>query len=263
MATRNINTPNKVNKRESTFDPDKFLDSYEEGCREVDALLYAARTQPSTVSPPEPPKKKRPAKKAPTDDIDISTIDFNIIRADDASGSKRHTNLFKPVHTTPKTDVVGMVENDDKTVVTTEPTAPVSTDKATQTIDVTETIESITMAKTDIPIATTTTVTTNKVTEAKQETVIEEQLAKSPKASRISGRMRRANRDEFCGTYTRKVDTKGGSPINIAPDILKMAHVICAKSGNYKSCPTYVINNILRAVFEDMADEIKSWPLPE
>lgn len=263
MATRNTNTPNKVNKRENSFDPDKFLDSYEEGCREVDALLYAARTQPSTVSPLEPPKKKRPAKKAPTDDIDISTIDFNIIRADDASGSKHRNNLFKPVHTTPKTDVVGMVENDDKAVVTTEPTVTASTDKATQTIDVTETVESTTMAKTTTPVKPAEMATTDKVTDTKPGTTIEVQSAKLSKSTRISGRMRRASRDEFCGTYTRKVDTKGGSPITIAPDILKMAHVICAKSGNYKSCPTYVINNILRAVFEDMADEIKSWPLPE
>ena len=259
MGTKNTNTPNKTSKRESTFDADKFLDSYEEGCREVDALLFAARTQPNTVSSPEPPKKKRPAKKAPTDDIDISTIDFNIIRADDPSGSKRHTNLFK----LPEADADDLAENSDKAVVTTETAVTATIDKSATTIEVNETVESTTVAKTATPVAPTETVTTDKVTEAKQESAIGEQSAKSPKPTRISGRMRRASRDEFCGTYTRKVDTKGGSPITIAPDILKMAHVICAKSGNYKSCPTYVINNILRAVFEDMADEIKSWPLPE
>lgn len=263
MATKNSNTPNKTNKRESTFDADKFLDSYEEGCREVDALIYAARTGKDMVSPPEPPKKKRTARKAPTDDIDISAIDFNIIRVDDTSGSKRHTNLFQPLPTVPKTDVVGIVENDDKAVVTTEPTITVTTDKDTQTIDVTETVESSTMAKTVTPIKTTIMSVSDKATSADKETTVDDQSARLPKSTRISGRMRRASRDEFCGTYTRKVDTKSGSPITIAPDILKMAHVICAKSGNYKSCPTYVINNILRAVFEDMADEIKSWPMPE
>lgn len=259
MATKNTSTPNKVNKRESTFDPDKFLDSYEEGCREVDALLYAARTQPSTVSPPEPPKKKRPAKKAPTDGIDISSIDFNIIRAGDTSDSKRHANLFK----LPETDANNLAENSDKTVVATETAVTATTNKSATSVEVTKFVESTTMAKTVTPVTTSITSEADKVTEADKEIAVNEQSEKSPKASRISGRMRRANRDEFCGTYTCKVDTKGGSPITIAPDILKMAHVICAKSGNYKSCPTYVINNILRAVFEDMADEIKSWPLPE
>lgn len=253
MGTKNTNTPNKTSKRESTFDADKFLDSYEEGCREVDALLFAARTQPNTVSSPEPPKKKRPAKKAQTDDIDISTIDFNIIRADDPSGSKRHANLFK----LPEADADDLAENSDKAVVATE-TAVTAT-----TVDVTETVESTTMTKSARPVTPAETVTTDKVTDTTHETAIGEQSAKSLKSTRISGRMRRASRDEFCGTYTRKVDTKGGSPITIASDILKMAHVICAKSGNYKSCPTYVINNILRTVFEDMADEIKSWPMPE
>ncbi|MCC2779699.1 DUF3408 domain-containing protein [Parabacteroides distasonis] len=259
MATRNTNTPNKTNKRESTFDADKFLDSYEEGCRKVDALLYAARTGKDIVPPPEPPKKKRTVKKSPTDDIDISTIDFNIIRADDTSGSKRRANLFK----LPEADADDLAENDDKAVVATETAVTATTDKSATTVEVTETIESSTMAKTVTPVTTTITNEADIATEADKGTAVNEQSEKSPKTSRVSGRMRRASRDEFCGTYTRKVDTKGGSPITIAPDILKMAHVICAKSGNYKSCPTYVINNILRAVFEDMADEIKSWPLPE
>nr|WP_288927516.1 hypothetical protein [uncultured Akkermansia sp.] len=162
-----------------------------------------------------------------------------------------------------KTDVDGIVENDGKDVVTTESTITVTTDKATQTIDETEPIESTTMAKTVTPIKTTITSVSDKVTKADKETTVDEQSARLLRSTRISGKMRRANRDEFCGTYTRKVDTKGGSPITISPDILKMAHTICAKSGNYKSCSTYVINNILRAVFEDMADEIKSWPMPE
>ncbi len=136
-------------------------------------------------------------------------------------------------------------------------------DNTIETVKTVEPVESTTMDKAITPVTPAETVTTNKVTEAKPESAIGEQSAKSPKSTRISGRMRRASRDEFCETYTCKVDTKGGSPITIAPDILKMAHVICAKSGNYKSCPTYVINNILRTVFEDMADEIKSWPMPE
>ncbi len=146
------------------------------------------------------------------------------------------------------------INSGEKIIAADEPTVITTIDKA---IESAQTVESTTMAKTDTTIATTI------MSEADNVTTAEEQSSKSPKASRISGRMRRASRDEFCGTYTRKVDTKGGSPITIAPDILKMAHVICAKSGNYKSCPTYVINNILRAVFEDMADEIKSWPMPE
>lgn len=222
MATRKTNTTTKSRKTESTFDADKFLEEYEDKCRELDELYNAAMNETVTATPSRKKAKSGVDKKS--------------------------------------TDTANHSEN---IITVTEPTVSATTDKATTTDDVTETVESTAMAKTATPITTTITGTTDKVTETMPDATVEEQSAKSPKSTRISGRMRRASRDEFCGTYTRKVDTKGGSPITIAPDILKMAHVICAKSGNYKSCPTYVINNILRAVFEDMADEIKSWPMPE
>lgn len=125
---------------------------------------------------------------------------------------------------------------------------------ATETADVAEPI---------IVNQMTSTVDVTNPTEAGCHSSPSDVEAKSPKITRISGKMRRATRDEFCGIFTRKVNTKGGSPITIAPDILKTAYLICAKSGNYRSCPTYVINNILRAFFDDMAEEIKSWPMPE
>lgn len=236
MATRKTDTTTSSRKRESTFDPDKFLDAYDEGCREVDALLYAARKQAASSAP-----CKKTASRTKKKLTSAATLDDKTIIAVDTTVS----------------DSTAEADNATKTVEAVEPIAPATTDKVIEPTIMAKT------AKTDIPISTTITSMADKVTEAMPDVTVDEQSARLPKPTRISGRMRRASRDEFCGTYTRKVDTKGGSPITIAPDILKMAHVICAKSGNYKSCPTYVINNILRAVFEDMTDEIKSWPMPE
>ena len=126
MATRKTDTPATSRKRESTFDPDKFLDAYDEGCREVDALLYAARKQVAASAPCKKP----------------------------ASRTKK-----KPIST---------ASPDDNVIIAVEPIVTTTTDKSTKAIEATETVESITMDKTDIPIATTTTVTTDKVTEAKQ-----------------------------------------------------------------------------------------------
>lgn len=80
-----------------------------------------------------------------------------------------------------------------------------------------------------------------------------------PKASRISAKMRKATRDEFHDAYLVKTDTKGGSPITIAPDVLKFAYRVCSLSGDHKARPTYLINNLLREIFKELESDINEW----
>lgn len=81
----------------------------------------------------------------------------------------------------------------------------------------------------------------------------------SPKATRISAKMRRASRKEFHDTYLVKTDTKGGKPITIAPDIVERAYRICARSGDYRTCPTYLFNNLLREAIDAIEPDTESW----
>lgn len=79
------------------------------------------------------------------------------------------------------------------------------------------------------------------------------------KSTRISARMRRATLGEFHDSYLVKTSTKDGSPITIAPDLIKMAYRICALSGDHKARPTYLINNLLREIFKEMEPDISEW----
>ena len=83
------------------------------------------------------------------------------------------------------------------------------------------------------------------------------------KVTRVSARMRRASRDEVCAILTPKVDSKGGSPITISAEVLRLVRKIVLKSGDFRTCPTYVINNLLLVVLQDMEDEINGWPIPD
>lgn len=79
------------------------------------------------------------------------------------------------------------------------------------------------------------------------------------KSTRISAKMRRATLGEFHDSYLIKTSTKDGSPITIAPDLIKMAYRICALSGDHKARPTYLINNLLREIFKEMEPDISEW----
>lgn len=88
---------------------------------------------------------------------------------------------------------------------------------------------------------------------------IERKATSPPRTTRISFKMREATRREFCEDYTRKVDTKGGKPITIAPALLERLQTLCVLSGDYRSCPTYIINNVI-GEFLDLAEpEAKKW----
>ena len=81
----------------------------------------------------------------------------------------------------------------------------------------------------------------------------------TPKATRISAKMRRASRKEFHDAYLVKADTKNGKPITIARDLVERAYRICAQSGDYRSCPTYLFNNLLREVLDAIEPDTEDW----
>lgn len=81
----------------------------------------------------------------------------------------------------------------------------------------------------------------------------------STKPLRISAKMRRASRQEFHDSYLVKTDTKEGSPITIAPDLLKRAYRICRLSGDHRARPTYLINNLLREFLDTIEPDTAGW----
>ena len=88
---------------------------------------------------------------------------------------------------------------------------------------------------------------------------IERKATSPPRTTRVSFKMREATRKGFCEDYTRKVVTKGGKPITIAPDLLERLHNLCILSGDFKSCPTYIINNLIREFLDIVEPEAKKW----
>lgn len=79
------------------------------------------------------------------------------------------------------------------------------------------------------------------------------------KATRISARMRRASRQEFHDAYLVKTDTKGGKPITISADLIRRLYRICARSGDYRTCPTYLVNNLLSEILDIIEPETEGW----
>lgn len=88
---------------------------------------------------------------------------------------------------------------------------------------------------------------------------IERKATSPPRTTRISFKMREATRKGFCDDYTRKVDTKGGKPITIAPGLLERLQTLCVLSGDYRSCPTYIINNVIGEFLDLVEPEAKKW----
>lgn len=79
------------------------------------------------------------------------------------------------------------------------------------------------------------------------------------KTTRISAKMRRATRAEFCAAYFGKVNTKGGKPIAILPTIMDRLYRLCTLSGDRHACPTYIINNLLSEFLDAVEPESKRW----
>lgn len=83
--------------------------------------------------------------------------------------------------------------------------------------------------------------------------------AVTTKATRISAKMRRASRQEFHDVYLVKTDTKGGKPITISANLIKRLYRICACSGDYRACPTYLVNNLLMEILNIIEPDTKGW----
>ncbi len=79
------------------------------------------------------------------------------------------------------------------------------------------------------------------------------------KATRISAKMRRASRQEFHDAYLVKTDTKGGKPITISANLIKRLYRICARSGDYRACPTYLVNNLLSEILDVIEPDTEGW----
>ena len=79
------------------------------------------------------------------------------------------------------------------------------------------------------------------------------------KATRISAKMRRTSRQEFHDAYLVKTDTKGGKPITISADLIRRMYRICARSGDYRTCPTYLVNNLLSEILDIIEPETEGW----
>lgn len=60
------------------------------------------------------------------------------------------------------------------------------------------------------------------------------------------------------GKATR-IDTKGGKPITISANLIKRLYRICARSGDYRACPTYLVNNLLMEILDIIEPDTEGW----
>ncbi len=120
-----------------------------------------------------------------------------------------------------------------------------------------ETVNDIGVPTEVITVTDTTIMTTTDKTEAQPN--IADTLAVTGKATRISAKMRRASRQEFHDAYLVKTDTKGGKPITISANLIKRLYRICARSGDYRACPTYLVNNLLMEILDIIEPDTEGW----
>lgn len=111
---------------------------------------------------------------------------------------------------------------------------------------------------TEVIIATDTTIMTT-TDKAEVQPNVADAPAVTGKATRISAKMRRASRQEFHDTYLVKTDTKGGKPITISANLIKRLYRICARSGDYRACPTYLVNNLLMEILDIIEPDTEGW----
>lgn len=102
-------------------------------------------------------------------------------------------------------------------------------------------------------------VTTEESTVEPKPEQADDPPASTAKPTRISAKMRRATRAEFCAAYTGKVNTKGGKPIAIVPTIMERLYRLGNLSGDRNACPTYIINNLLSEFLDAVEPEARKW----
>lgn len=137
------------------------------------------------------------------------------------------------------------------------PSHPKETDLAVTDNDPVETVNDICVPTEVITATDTTIMTTTDKAEAQPNVV--DTPAVTGKVTRISAKMRRASRQEFHDVYLVKTDTKGGKPITISADLIKRLYRICARSGDYRACPTYLVNNLLMEVLDIIEPDTEGW----
>lgn len=120
-----------------------------------------------------------------------------------------------------------------------------------------ETVNDIGVPTEVITATDTTIMTTTDKTEAQPN--VANTPAVTGKATRISAKMRRASRQEFHNAYLVKTDTKGGKPITISANLIKRLYRICARSGDYRACPTYLVNNLLSEILDVIEPDTEGW----
>ena len=120
-----------------------------------------------------------------------------------------------------------------------------------------ETVNDIGVPTQVITATDTTIMTTTDKAEAQPN--VADTPAVTGKATRISAKMRRASRQEFHDTYLVKTDTKGGKPITISANLIKRLYRICARSGDYRACPTYLVNNLLMEILDIIEPDTEGW----
>ena len=111
---------------------------------------------------------------------------------------------------------------------------------------------------TEVVTATDTTIMTT-TDKAEAQPNVANTPAVTTKATRISAKMRRASRQEFHDVYLVKTDTKGGKPITISANLIKRLYRICARSGDYRACPTYLVNNLLMEILDIIEPDTEGW----
>lgn len=120
-----------------------------------------------------------------------------------------------------------------------------------------ETVNDIGVPTEVITATDTTIMTITDKTEAQPN--VADTPAVTGKVTRISAKMRRASRQEFHDTYLVKTDTKGGKPITISANLIKRLYRICARSGDYRACPTYLVNNLLMEILDIIEPDTEGW----
>lgn len=123
--------------------------------------------------------------------------------------ASRHSGDNNPSLT--NTSVPVNLNTDIKTTEIIEPTTVAEITESTTTTDVTKVTEAI-----EVTEATEVTDMDRLGPSATEESTLKE--TSPPKATRISAKMRRRSREEFCDTYLKKCNTKGGKPVTMSRD---------------------------------------------
>lgn len=253
MSKNNVQVPDN---------PDEFV----KWMRETSRPVYAKPSEADADGKDAKASKRTTRKEL--EDFDIDSINTNILGTNEeapATSTADVTNAAeKKADTLNDTDVIkeriqaklamfdDVEANRNAPVAKSENEEVIETTNATMTADaaIVNNMAEVTNAEVE-PM--------KKNSESKNEPPPQTPQPATPKASRISAKMRKATRDEFHDAYLVKTDTKGGSPITIAPDVLQFAYRVCSVSGDHRARPTYLINNLLREIFKGLEADIQEW----